>query len=340
MAFQAGDRESIGKRLSVSEQLDVLSAIIREEGDVDPTRLSQELGVSLRTVYRYLRRLKQSDLLITSYSRRQKRHIIQSQDAIRPIRLSPEEALAIEAACCNSERLSRNRLTAPLADGLKRIQDASDHAIDANASRWLDEFQITDDHVRRNIPAYYHTILTLMQAYTNRHKVRLKYCLLEQNTAEELVAHPLHVGVHKGTWYLMAFSERHGETHLFQVSLISEVNVMVDRFRKPSKMDAQARFQRCIKEMPHQTESQILLRFSAKVAPAIKQLNGIRLHIDQEMADGCLLCSLEPYGSGELMPWILGWGIDVEVLQPEGFRKDLARIAATLLRRYGAALNS
>lgn len=340
MANEIAQDEVTESRVSVDEQLDALTTIIRKHGDIAPQSIADELGVSLRTVYRYLRRLKQSDLLKTSYSRRQSKHTIHSQDSLRPVRFTQQEALALQAACCNSERLTSNKLSPALQHGLLQIRDAAHDALDAGAQRWLDDFEPVDDCVRRNLPAYYQIILTLHQAFTNRHKVQLRYWQLGKSNPEELIVHPLHVTLHKGTWYLMAFSEKHGETHLFQIALIHEAVVVTERFRKPSKMDAQKRFERCLVSVKSHQEPQVILRFSAKVAGAVKQLSGLRLHIDQEMSDGGLLCSLEPYGSGEMIQWILGWGVDVEVLQPEEFRRDLARVAATLLRRYGAALNS
>ncbi len=325
---------------SVADRLDELMMIIRKDKEITPTAISELMGVSLRTVYRYLRTLRQSELLKTRYSRRHKKHFLQSTDNLRPIRFTPQEALALEAAGSGAERQTTSRLTASLNQALQKLHEAVDMELDTTAEQGLGEFGLVDEHTRRNIPAYRDIILALSHAYDDRNKVQIRYWQLGSSRPEEMVVHPLHIALSKGVWFLMAFSERHGETRLFQIALIDQVAVMTDRFRKPSKMDAAMRFERCLADAKSDSEPQVILRFSAKVADVVRRLDGVRVHVEQEMSDGCLICSLEPYGSGEMMPWILGWGVEVEVLQPEGFRRDLARVAATLLRRYSAALSN
>ncbi|MHB1461052.1 MAG: helix-turn-helix transcriptional regulator [Armatimonadota bacterium] len=340
MPSHQSDEQQAEPKLSVDDRLDELMEIIKQDREIAPEAISEKMNVSLRTVYRYLRRLRQSELLKTRYSRKHKKHFLQSTENLRPIRFTPQEALALEAASSGAERQTTSRLTASLYQALKKINEATDIDLDTAAEQGFGEFGVIDEHTRRNIPAYHDIILALSHAYDDRNKVQLRYWQLGNSRPEEMVVHPLHIALNKGVWYLMAFSERHGETRLFQIALIDQAVVMTERFRKPSKMDASLRFERCLSDAKSDVGPQVILRFSAKVAEVVKQLTGVRLHIEQVMTDGCLICSLEPYGSGEMMPWILGWGVEVEVLQPDGFRRDLARVAATLLRRYSAALSN
>lgn len=334
------DDEHAESGATVADRLDELLVIIRRDGEITPQSISELMGVSLRTVYRYLRTLRQSELLKTRYSRRNQKHYLQSTESLRPVRFTLQEALALEAACSSAERQTTSRLTASLTDAFTKINEATDTDLHTAVEQGLGEFGDIDERTRRNLPAYHEIIMALSHAYDERNKVQLGYWQLGNSRPEEMVVHPLYIALSKGVWYLMAFSERHGETRLFQIALIDQLVVLTERFRKPSKLDASQRFERCLADAKSDSEPQVVLRFSAKVADVVRRLDGVRVHVEQEMSDGCLICSLEPYGSGEMMPWILGWGVEVEVLQPEGFRRDLARVAATLLRRYSAALNN
>jgi CRISPR-associated endonuclease/helicase Cas3 len=55
----------------------------------------------------------------------------------------------------------------------------------------------------------------------------------------------------------------------------------------------------------------------------------------EEQPDGSLLWRARVAEPQEMLPWIRGWGADVEVVEPEGLRESLTGEARRLAETYG-----
>ncbi|MBU1661324.1 MAG: CRISPR-associated helicase Cas3', partial [Chloroflexi bacterium] len=83
----------------------------------------------------------------------------------------------------------------------------------------------------------------------------------------------------------------------------------------------------------------VVLRFSPDVKARVLET---RWHPSQDFADdpdrpGWLRWWVDVADTLDLLPWIRGWGADVEVLEPEGLRNALEREAVKMTRLYGMA---
>ncbi len=79
---------------------------------------------------------------------------------------------------------------------------------------------------------------------------------------------------------------------------------------------------------------EVVLRFSAKVAHRVRETVW---HVSQQMEDlpdGRILWRVKIAEPKEMVPWIRGWGADVEVLEPEELRRKLAEEARAMARIY------
>ena len=87
--------------------------------------------------------------------------------------------------------------------------------------------------------------------------------------------------------------------------------------------------------MIDEVEVEVRLRFSAAVAPRVRESVW---HHSQTLADttdgGCEL-SMRVGGIKEVRAWVLGWGADVEVLAPPALRDDVHDHARRMMERYG-----
>ena len=54
----------------------------------------------------------------------------------------------------------------------------------------------------------------------------------------------------------------------------------------------------------------------------------------KRIADGNLRVSFQVGGAKEMLPWILGWGEHVKVLQPAWLREQVAGSARSIIAQY------
>ena len=68
---------------------------------------------------------------------------------------------------------------------------------------------------------------------------------------------------------------------------------------------------------------QIVLRFSGRAAQLVREQNWHSSQQIQELADGNLELSLTLNSLEEIIPWILSWGKNCEVVRPAKLRKKV-----------------
>ena len=73
---------------------------------------------------------------------------------------------------------------------------------------------------------------------------------------------------------------------------------------------------------------QIVLRFSGRAAQLVRERNWHSSQQIQELADGNLELSLTLNSLEEIIPWILSWGRDCEIVSPAKLRKKVRSLSA------------
>ncbi|HEX3443403.1 MAG TPA: WYL domain-containing protein, partial [Chthoniobacterales bacterium] len=73
---------------------------------------------------------------------------------------------------------------------------------------------------------------------------------------------------------------------------------------------------------------QIVLRFSDRAAQLVRERNWHSSQQIQELAGGNLELSLTLNSLEEIIPWILSWGKDCEVVSPAKLRKEVRLLSA------------
>ena len=80
--------------------------------------------------------------------------------------------------------------------------------------------------------------------------------------------------------------------------------------------------------------TRIVLRFSSQVAWRVEETIWHPNQRIERMRDGSIIWSLDIAGTKELISWIRGWGEDVEVLEPEWFRQEIAESLRLAAEQY------
>jgi predicted DNA-binding transcriptional regulator YafY len=77
----------------------------------------------------------------------------------------------------------------------------------------------------------------------------------------------------------------------------------------------------------------VRLRFDQDIADKVKESNYNYIEGMEEQPDG-LHVNLRVRQPEELLQWVLGWGADVLVLEPESFRNRIREEAGKMVQRY------
>jgi len=82
---------------------------------------------------------------------------------------------------------------------------------------------------------------------------------------------------------------------------------------------------------------EVVLRFNKRVAKRVQETQWHYTQVTERQPDGSLVWRARVVEWREMLPWIRGWGADVEVVGPEGLREALKREVRSLAKLYAIA---
>ena len=121
----------------------------------------------------------------------------------------------------------------------------------------------------------------------------------------------------------------------FKIERIRDVRVTPRAFEPPEGASLERDLRRGWDIISDQPPTDIVLQFSATVADRVLETTWHPLQRTEKAADGTLVWRSTVSGVVEIRLWILSWGDDVEVLEPQDLRDQVRDILERAIARYG-----
>ena len=232
----------------------------------------------------------------------------------RPLRLTPDQALALVAA-------GSSLLGVAVADDapLRRALDKLATALGLDLGASMDVRLGSADP---------QTIEVLRDAVADTQKLRLDYYAFGRDQRSERVVQPHRVFAAEGEWYVTAFCETAGAERVFRVDRIHDLEVLPDHFERASGPVGTAVFQ------PQEDDPRVDLLLE----PAARWVaDAYPVERADEQPGGALLVTLAVSAQPWLERLLLQLGPEASIVATgEGLDGDLAAAAAKrVLTRYG-----
>ncbi|ALP36876.1 transcriptional regulator [Paenibacillus sp. IHB B 3084] len=310
---------------------DRLLAILLELQRKDILRaedLAAIFETSVRTIYRDIQALSESGVPIIGapgigYS-------LMEGYFLPPVSFSVEEAVALLIG----------------TDFVEQKFDAN-YGIKAQASRRKIE-AILPESVRREVSRVRTTIRllavgeganlkektcleTLRLAILGKRKVRFGYSKRmpedDGNRQSVRVVAPYGLVLIRGSWMLIGQCELRQQLRHFRLSRMDELIVLEERFQFPIDFNLQ--------DYKQTDDRHVRVRILARsdIADKVKEANNFYMEAVEERADG-LHVLFRVRQPEELLQWILGWGADMVVLEPESLRDRVRSEVEKMLKCY------
>jgi CRISPR-associated endonuclease/helicase Cas3 len=217
-----------------------------------------------------------------------------------------------------------------LGHALRRIAPlVSDHLI-ASAD-------VMDDQSRRHDPVYVEVLETLTRAWSQGRKVHLWHRhesgrVYEYDFAPYFIE-PYAVGQ---TSHVIGWREPPGAVRTFKLERIQRIELTARPYKIPEEFDPHERLADAWGIWYTEAEPvEVVLRFHPRVAHRVQETRWHRSEEVEEEADGSLIWRARVAEPQEMLPWIRGWGADVEVVEPKDVRERMAGEARRLAEVYG-----
>jgi predicted DNA-binding transcriptional regulator YafY len=288
--------------------------------------LAEELGVSERTIYRDLADLGEAMRGALYVDFDGEGYVLGGSAGLPPLRLTPEEVRALTVAAQLIPQASPQAQHARQAVAKVRVLAEADQRLFTD-----EEIAIVTPMVRDRVR--WRTLHLLEEAVRDRTRLWIRYFSFQAGREEEHRFDPYGLTFRRHAWYVVGYCQEHRREHLLRASRIRRMRRTGERFERPEGFSLKQFFAESWQVFRGKPVT-VKVRFSARVAPLIEELEW---HPSQKMrrgSDGRLLFTVKWPVSPEVVAWVLSWGADAEVLAPKALRAEVAEVVRKLAAIY------
>jgi CRISPR-associated endonuclease/helicase Cas3 len=297
--------------------------LLRHKDGLTVSEIARQIGVNRSTVWHYYH---DADLPHTHYELGPDRRIRLNPDRLNfNINLDLNEALAIHLAVrMLSTRLDRHNPSA--ATAIRKIS----HALEVMApmiSRAMAQSAdraVADDQMRD--PRYIEVLENLTKAWAKGRQIRLCYDSERSGEDHEYTFCPYFIEPYAigQTTYVIGKLADSQEMRTFKIQRIRKAELLPEPYTIPDTFDPDEYLQFAWGIWTGSGEPvEVVLRFSPRVAKRVKETRWHRKQQLEDQADGSVIWRAKIAEPREMVPWVLGWGREVEALEPGTLRDQV-----------------
>jgi predicted DNA-binding transcriptional regulator YafY len=315
---------------NVATRLISIILMLQHRGTLKASELAEELGVSERTVHRYMGMLDELGIPIYSERGPYGGFSLVRGYKLPPMIFTPEEATALylgaelvkdvwgasyfDAAVGAIAKLD-NVLPDALLQEVKQVQPS------LLVTGWL----------RRDYGPWAPILDNLRRCVARRRQVRLAYRSFHQEITSRIMD-PYALALQWGNWYLVGYCHLRGDLRTFRVDRIQEVEPTGESFEIPVDFVAREYLLRMAQERPA-TYYRVAVRFEPEVAHIVRE----RREEWQEIADhddGSVTLAFDASDLAWPCRWVLTYQDRATVLGPPELAAMVRDAAQAIAARY------
>jgi predicted DNA-binding transcriptional regulator YafY len=317
-----------------ADRLVALLMLLQTKGQVTAGQVAAELEISERTARRDLEALGMAGVPIYSQPGRNGgwRLLGGAKTDLSGLNAAESRALFLVAGPASQAtpevKAALRKLVRALPETFRESAEKASQAIVVDPTAWG---QRTPE---RPPPPFLDYV---QQAVIDGEQVELGYVARDGSETTRVV-HPLGLAAKGRTWYLIADTAAGQRT--FRVDRVTAAVRTGDAVVRPEGFD----LDRAWREVAENVEGQAPLWARGAVVPEMLQVLrwqfGSRLRIGPAQDDGRIAVEVGGWHAHQLAGTVAGLGADVDIVEPEEVRTELARIGAELVERYTSSVGS
>ncbi|MCX6032896.1 MAG: CRISPR-associated endonuclease Cas3'' [Chloroflexi bacterium] len=322
----------MSRGLTRSERLDEMKRLYIQRAFSDK-ELAERLGVDRTTIWKDRSALEPEYPFVQDDEGRYK---IDRTQYVSAIKFNLHEALAVYLAARRASR--QTRISQPhVANAIQKLaaalrQPMTERLVQAGESLLAQSVQ----------PERVKVLEAIAEGWVNQQKVRITHQGLRARQAQTHLVSPylIEPSLLGDGAYLIGYSDVFNDVATFKVERIERAIVTGEPFTLPEAFDEQKLLQHAWGIWYGEGEPQtVKLRFFGE--QVTRRVKETIWHPSQkpieDTSDGCIWTA-EVAEWREMVPWVRGWGSEVEVLEPTELRDLLANEVTRMSKRYLVSL--
>lgn len=282
--------------------------------------MADELDTDRTNIYKIRVNVMEARMQIPFIEEGRGKWRIDKTNYVPNIRLNPEEALALYLGGRRLQQQTKTGQTA-VATALQKLAHALRKPLAEKLVQAADVILNQEQDKQQT-----HVFQLLMKSWLNGRRVRIKHRKPHGELRTYTVSpYQLEPSIWGDGVYLIGGSDYHNNNlATFKLSRIEEISETSEPFTVPDNFDSHTLLQHAW-GIWHADEKPVVVRlkFSQYVTPRVKESIWHPSQTIQDLPEGGCIWQAEIAEWREMVPWVRGWGSDVEVLEPEELREEM-----------------
>ncbi|MBY0356732.1 MAG: WYL domain-containing protein [Candidatus Obscuribacterales bacterium] len=239
--------------------------------------------------------------------------------------LSPEELFLLKLSCTLLTKTSNSTFELTLDSARQKLEDKQKNE---DLLQYIFLRQTTTN--KKFSQSLFHNLL---EACKEHRLVTITY-----KTAAGIISkrqiEPRRIIVRNNNWYLVAYCLLRLEPRLFALHRIEEYKISNDKFAERIDFDVGIWLNKAFQIAHGDGTHQVKIKFDSSVAGYLKEKEWHPEQTYTELADGTCLLVLPAENLSEVKRWVLNYGSQAEVIEPELLRKMVGQEVQSMTKRY------
>jgi predicted DNA-binding transcriptional regulator YafY len=185
----------------------------------------------------------------------------------------------------------------------------------------------------KNYDKFKDTIETLNEAVINKKVVEIVYYTMSRKKVTQRKVAPYKLWFYDGTFYLIGHCRSKKNIRIFAVDRIKMLNLTDERFEVPADFNVDE-FMKASFGVFQGQPVHVKVHFTSDAAGYVKEKIWHASQKLSEKSDGSVILEVDVAGTQEIKHWILRWGSQAQVLEPDSLREEIRSEAAEILGVY------
>ncbi len=305
---------------------------LRAGGYPNTTALAGEYEVSPRTIHRdieYMRDMLDAPIAYDAVKRGY--HYTEKNYALPGIEIRESDLFAI----CIAEKALEQYANTPLYDKLSSVfEKIRSYLPDSVTVRpgWIDNrFTFLQESFTAIDPGIWET---LAEGLRTARRVEIAHQKAGEETATRRSVSPYHMVNYRGEWYLVGHCSVRDAVVRFAMSRIRSARLTDEAFIVPADFDFREYLGSHFGIMTEEMDYAVRIKFSRSQAPYVEERTW---HTGQTLTrntDGSVTLSFTTNSLFEVKRWVLSWGADARVIEPEPLARQVREELEAALAQY------
>ena len=185
-------------------------------------------------------------------------------------------------------------------------------------------------HYRKSLSGLFGAV---NQAIAECRGMDIAYFTMSRGKSTRRRVDPYSLWYFDGSFYMIGHCHLRNEVRVFAVDRVEDFQLLSETFQRPADFSGRE-FMRTSFGAFQGRPTRVRIRFSPQAAGYVRERQWHESQALTENSDGSVVLEMEVAGTREVRLWVMAWGAQAVVLEPESLKKDIRAEIKAMQKQY------